>query len=82
MLRFSKKADYALLALQYLDLEARSGASARAIAERYDIPVELLAKVLQHLARLGPVVAHKGSHGGYHLARPSTAISVVEVRCS
>jgi Rrf2 family protein len=79
MLRFSKKADYALLALQYLDMEARSGASARAIAERYDIPVELLAKVLQHLARLGLVVAQKGSHGGYHLARPSTAISVAEV---
>ena len=80
MLRFSKKADYALLALQYLALEAPSGnASARAIAERFDIPVDLLAKVLQHLARLGFVVAHKGSHGGYHLARPTTAISVAEV---
>lgn len=80
MLRFSKKADYALLALQYLAMEAPSGiASARAIAERYDIPVDLLAKVLQHLARLGFVAAHKGSHGGYHLARPTTAISVAEV---
>ena len=80
MLRFSKKADYALLALQYLAMEAPSGiASARAIAERYDIPVDLLAKVLQRLARLGFVTAQKGSHGGYHLARPSTAISVAEV---
>mgnify|MGYP003577332095 CR=1 FL=1 len=77
MLRFSKKADYALLALQFL---ATGGdASARAIAERYDIPVELLAKVLQHLARLGFVAAHKGSHGGYHLARPTSSISVAEV---
>jgi Rrf2 family iron-sulfur cluster assembly transcriptional regulator len=77
MLRFSKKADYALLALQFLATDG--GASARAIAERYDIPVELLAKVLQHLARLGFVAAHKGAHGGYHLARSTAAISVAEV---
>jgi Rrf2 family protein len=80
MLRLSKKADYGLLALQYLAAEAPSGvASARAIAERYDIPVELLAKVLQHLARLGFVAAHKGVHGGYQLARPAVAISLAEI---
>lgn len=80
MLRLSKKTDYGLLALQYLATEAPSGvASARAIAERYDIPVELLAKVLQHLARLGFVAAQKGAHGGYHLARPAADISLAEV---
>lgn len=80
MLRLSKKTDYGLLALQYLATEAPSGvASARAIAERYDIPVELLAKVLQHLARLGFVAAQKGAHGGYHLARPAATISLAEV---
>ena len=80
MLRLSKKADYGLLALQYLAGEAPSGvASTRAIAERYDIPVELLAKVLQHLARLGFVGAQKGVHGGYHLARPAAGISLAEI---
>ena len=80
MLRLSKKTDYALLALQYLAMESRSGvASARAISERFDIPVELLAKVLQRLARHGLVAAQKGVRGGYHLARHSAAISVAEV---
>ena len=80
MLRLSKKADYGLLALQHLAVEAPAGvASARAIAERYDIPVELLAKVLQQLARLGLVAAQKGAHGGYYLARPAAAISLAEV---
>lgn len=80
MLRLSKKTDYGLLALQYLATEAPSGvASARAIAARYDIPVELLAKVLQHLARHGFVAAQKGAHGGYHLTRPATAISLAEI---
>ena len=80
MLRLSKKTDYGLLALSYLANEAPSGAaSARAIAERYEIPVELLAKVLQHLARLGFVVAQKGAHGGYQLARAPEAIPMSEV---
>jgi Rrf2 family protein len=80
MLRLSKKTDYGLLALQYLAAEAPSGvASARAIAERYDIPVELLAKVLQHLARQGLIAAQKGAYGGYHLTRPASAISLAEI---
>ncbi len=80
MLRLSKRTDYALLALQYLANDDASGvASARAIAERFDIPLELLAKILQQLAHRGLVVAHKGTHGGYHLARPANAISVADV---
>ena len=54
MLRISKKADYALMAMKHLAGEARDGAvTAREIAERYDVPLELLAKVLQQLARQG-----------------------------
>jgi len=80
MFRLSKKTDYALLALQYLARDKASGiASTRAIAERFGIPLELLAKILQHLARHGMVSAHKGTHGGYQLARPANAISIAEV---
>jgi len=80
MLRLSKKTDYALLALQHLASEGASGhASARAIAERFDIPLELLAKILQQLAHYGLVAAHKGVHGGYHLARPPDVISIADV---
>jgi Rrf2 family protein len=80
MLRLSKKADYALLAMRYLAAETASGsASAREIAERYGIPLELLAKVLQRLAHDGFVAAHKGVYGGYHLARPTDAISVADI---
>ena len=80
MLRLSKKTDYGLLALQYLAAEAPSGvASVRTIAARHDIPVELLAKVLQRLARSGFVTAQKGVHGGYHLARPAATISLADI---
>ena len=46
MLRLSKRSDYALIAMRQLATGVRS-ASARELAERFDIPVELLAKVLQ-----------------------------------
>ena len=80
MLRLSKKADYGLIAMRHLALLPETTASsAREIAERYDIPVELLAKVLQRLSRRGLLVSHQGTRGGYRLARSARAISVADV---
>jgi Rrf2 family protein len=78
MLRLSKKADYALIAMKHLAQNARS-ASAREIAEQYDIPIELLAKVLQRLVRTGLLASTQGTRGGYTLNRAAKAISVADV---
>jgi Rrf2 family protein len=81
MLRLSKKADYALIAMKHL-AQNTSGAlstSAREIAEQYDIPIELMAKVLQRLVRTGLLVSTQGTRGGYTLSRPSGAITVADV---
>ena len=80
MLRLSKKADYALIAMKHLALRGdRGSSSAREIAGLYDIPIELMAKVLQRLAREGLLASHQGPRGGYHLSRPPSAISVADV---
>jgi Rrf2 family protein len=79
MLRLSKKADYALMAMKHLATHTEASASAREIAERYDIPTELMAKVLQRLARRGLVLSLQGTRGGYRLARPTTQISVADI---
>jgi Rrf2 family protein len=80
MLRLSKKADYALIAMKHLALRPdQAAASAREIAEQYDIPVELMAKVLQRLAREGLLASHQGTRGGYQLSRSPSAISVADV---
>ena len=89
MLRLTKKADYGLMALKYLAEQvhasgnvAASGnaaASAKAIAEAYHIPPQLLAKILQTLARAGLLVSHAGTNGGYALARSARDISAFEV---
>ena len=79
-MRLSKKADYALMAVRHLALRSGpSSASAREIAEQYDIPIELMAKVLQRLVRAGLLISTQGTRGGYTLSRPSEAISVADV---
>ena len=91
MLRLTKKADYGLMALKYLAEQAQAHAdsiapattaaaaqSAKDIAEAYHIPPQLLAKILQTLARAGILVSHAGTNGGYALARPASTISAFE----
>jgi Rrf2 family protein len=80
VLRLSKKADYGLIALSYMAAPGqRAIVSTREMAEQHDIPVELLAKVLQRLARRGVLTSVQGINGGYRLARDPQAISVADV---
>jgi Rrf2 family protein len=83
MLRLTKKADYGLMALKYLaeqsPLSGHAPASAKDIADAYHIPAQLLAKILQTLARAGLLVSSAGTNGGYALARPPAEISAFEV---
>jgi DNA-binding IscR family transcriptional regulator len=68
MLRLSKKADYALIAMKHLARLPGDAAStsAREIAEQYDIPLELM-------------VSTQGTRGGYTLQRASNSITVADV---
>ena len=67
MFRLSKRTDYALLALQYLAREKGSGfTSTRAIAERFDIPLELLAKILAPTMKLRTGLGRSVLEHGYY----------------
>lgn len=80
MLRLSKKADYALMAMKHLATRHdAASSSAREIAEAYEIPLELLAKVLQRLVRARLLISVQGTRGGYRLGRPAPSIPVAEV---
>jgi Rrf2 family protein len=78
MLKLTKKADYGLIALRHLGT-ARKGASAKDIADTYRIPLAMLSKILQSLARAGLLVSEQGTHGGYRLARDPHEITALEV---
>jgi Rrf2 family protein len=80
MLRLTKKADYGLMALKYLAEHPDSASlSARDIAEAYHIPPQLLAKILQRLAKVGILRSHAGMSGGYTLVKSAREISAFEV---
>ena len=68
------------MALKYLAEQVGGGAqSAKDVAEAYHIPPQLLAKILQTLAKSGILISTAGTNGGYALARPASDISAFEV---
>jgi Rrf2 family transcriptional regulator, cysteine metabolism repressor len=79
MLRFTKRADYGLMAIHYIAIHDERAVSAKRIAEEFAIPQELLAKILQTLAKQGLIVSQNGPKGGYVLTRRPAEISVGEV---
>jgi Rrf2 family protein len=80
MLRFTKRADYGLMAIHYIAIHDAVGAvSAKRIAEEFTIPPELMAKILQRLAKQRLIVSTNGPKGGYALARRPTEITVGQV---
>src|SRR5579863_9305932 len=80
MLKLTKKADYGLIALRHLALgEVGATASAKEMADAYHLPLPLLAKILQKLARGGMLKSVSGTNGGYKLTRDPKTISAMEV---
>lgn len=86
MLAFTRKTDYALIALAGLagarlplDGQPAAPVSARAIAERYSVPLPILMNVLKDLAAAALIRSTRGAKGGYLLARPARHITVHDV---
>lgn len=78
MLKLTRKADYGLISLKHIAMKNGS-ASAREISDAYGIPLPLLSKVLQKLARNGFVTSEHGANGGYRLGRNAREITTLEV---
>src|SRR5580700_11238413 len=79
LLKLTKKADYALMAMKHLAECASEGSrSAKDVSDAYGIPPEALAKILQRLAKAGLLQSQHGTNGGYTLARASHTIPAFE----
>jgi Rrf2 family protein len=80
VLKLTKKADYALMAMKHLAEQSAPGAhSAKDVADAFGIPPEALAKIMQRLAKAGLLHSQHGINGGYTLARAAHSISAFEV---
>lgn len=80
MLRMTKKSEYGIIALKHMmNQPGDTVTSAKEIAGRYNISTEIMAKILQRLARKGMVSSCQGAHGGYVLAKDANKISLSEI---
>jgi Rrf2 family protein len=80
MLKLSKKSEYALMAARYMALKNHGSAvTAKEIAENYKISFELVAKVLQNLAKNNLAISYQGVKGGYSLKKNPLDISLIEL---
>ena len=79
MISITSKSRYAVVAMAEL---ARSGdrpVPVKELAERRQIPDQFLEQLFSTLRRAGLLTSHRGSKGGYTLARPADKITVLEV---
>jgi Rrf2 family protein len=81
MLRLSKKVEYGIIAIRHIASRNmhETVTTAKEISDTYDISFELLAKVLQKLAKKGLISSYQGVHGGYMLARNANTISISSI---
>lgn len=75
----SQTVEYALRAVACLASEAPKPQTTEQIARVTRVPPAYLSKVLQTLSRSGIVQSQRGLHGGFHLAKPATELTVLEV---
>jgi Rrf2 family protein len=80
VLKLTKKSDYGLMALRHLATAGHDAcATAKEMSDAYKMPLPMLSKVLQTLARNGLLAAEQGARGGYRLAKSADLMTVLEV---
>lgn len=80
MLKLSKKTEYALMSARYMALNDHGKyVTAREIANNYNLSFELVAKVLQIMAKNNLIKSYQGVKGGYTLNKSSEKISLAEI---
>ena len=79
-MNFSAKTEYGVRLMVELGRQVgERPTSLKAIAEAERLPLSYLEHVVADLKKAGLVVATRGAHGGYRLARPPKQIAMDEV---
>lgn len=79
MISVTSKSRYAVVAMAELAQAGDTPTPLSTIAERRDVPLQFLEQLFSTLRRAGILRSHRGKRGGYTLARPPDAITVLEV---
>jgi Rrf2 family protein len=78
-MRIPARTDYALRSVVALATARGAYVKAEILSEIEDIPLEFLQNILRDLRQAGMLESHRGSDGGYRLARPAAAITALDV---
>jgi Rrf2 family transcriptional regulator, iron-sulfur cluster assembly transcription factor len=77
---FTSATEHAMRALSEMAARPTAGrVMVDELAARVDVPRDFLAKIFQRLARAGVLASTKGRGGGFTLARPAHAISLMDI---
>ena len=80
MFKLSKTTEYALISINHIkNCELDLPISVRSISDEYNIPYELLAKILQKLSKNKILISVHGPKGGYMIDKKQTSKSLVEL---
>ena len=79
-MRVNRSVGYGLIAVKFIaQSSGKKLVTSQAIAEKFNIPLEYLLKVMQQLVRAGIFRSKRGPTGGFSLARSISKISVLDV---
>jgi FeS assembly SUF system regulator len=79
MIRLSRLADYGLVLMGRMALQATTVHTAVGLAEETRLPIPTVAKLLVRLTQGNLLISHRGAKGGYQLARSPSAITVADI---
>jgi FeS assembly SUF system regulator len=80
MVRLGKLTDYGMVLMTYIARDSRMPLrTARDLALESRLPLSTVSKLLKQLLQSGLLTSHRGTKGGYILARDPQEISVVEI---
>ena len=79
MISVTSKSRYAVVALAELAKSGEHPVPVKELAERRGVPEQFLEQLFSTLRRAGFLTSHRGSKGGYTLARSPEEITVLEV---
>src|SRR3989338_5709364 len=80
MFKINRKLEYALIALKYMTTKKQGQlTSAKEICDIYHTPFDPTSRVLQIMTQHGILNAEHGAHGGYHITKDLSKISLAEL---
>ncbi|HJV26898.1 MAG TPA: SUF system Fe-S cluster assembly regulator [Aromatoleum sp.] len=79
MLRVSKLGDYGTMIMVHMARQPLRLFSACDMAMATGLGAATVSKLMKCLAREGLLVSHRGTHGGYRLAREAAEISIAQI---